>query len=132
MTHVTDYLFDNGITDKLRTVQQIGELLQALNMQEWQAYEHRDLHHIGCFVETTIKEAIEAVEEVGDIQREEFMEISSRAPLTPEEEAKRVAVDQEIAVELAKSIERIVPGASEKIREMIKQTDKAGETETEE
>lgn len=127
MLNITDFLYEGGITSRLRVVRQIGELLQALNIQEWQGYGERDLCHIGELIEETITETLEAIREFSDLSSEENQKIKALIPPDPEEVAKKRAHDQELAISMAGMIEKTVPGVSDKIRELITQQNEEGE-----
>ncbi len=119
MIHLSDVFFESGVKEKLQAVGQLGELLQALDVHEWQAYSERNLVYLGTFIENTVNEVFEVLEEIGDQQKQEQRELSAKLPPDPEKEAKRRAEENAVAVRMAEIIDQTIPAASEKVRELI-------------
>lgn len=129
MVSLSDVFYEQGAKDKLKTVQQIGELLQALDISEWQAYGERDLYHVGLFIEKTIDEVFKTLDEIEEMQTEEHKEIRAKLPPDPEDEAKQREQEQRAALYMAQSIDKIVPGAFERVKELIEKAKAESEPE---
>ena len=133
MTHAEDFLTNNGVMDRLSAVQQIGEMLQALNIHDFLDYGGRDFLSIGSFIEKTIGELITSLGKLEDVQRKEFMALKAKVPPDPEKIAAAKAHNKELALYMIDQTRFVSAETAEAIKRVIEEAEEfQGLTDTDE
>jgi hypothetical protein len=116
MVFFDDALFESGMKDRLKALQEIGGLLQ---LAKWEDGYKPNLYHIGGFISSTIEELFEELHELEDLNKQAFQELQAKVPADPEALAEDKRRNGWIADDLAEKLIKRKPEIEEPLKKIL-------------
>lgn len=114
------YDLSDDLETRLRAIKEIATNLQYVDFDKMQDQgDEPKLFWYGELVKEAIKDLETELRELYEEHREEVQSLRSQLPPDPAKEAEKRERDNQIAVAMAESIDKMVPGASAKVKELM-------------